>query len=195
MNDSSSDSTPETQADAPEEPRSGSLLTVAIGAAVVALVLLAVVFSDPQESTPLGQGSIAPDFALPNIDGGQNSLSDYKGRVVLLNFWATWCKPCQDEMPSMENLYGMLHEQGFELVAISVDDAVEPVLAFRDQYKLNFPILHDVDMAVANSYQTHRYPESLLIDGEGKVISRFVGPREWDDPLYVERIRQLLSDK
>jgi cytochrome c biogenesis protein CcmG/thiol:disulfide interchange protein DsbE len=193
LNDSSSDSAPE--APAPEEPKSGSLLTVVIGAVVVALVLLAVVFSDPQESTPLGQGSIAPEFDLPNIDGGQSTLSDYKGSVVLLNFWATWCKPCQDEMPSMENLYAMLHEQGFELVAISVDDDVDPVLAFRDQYKLNFPILHDIDMAVANSYQTHRYPESLLIDADGKVISRFVGPREWDDPLYVERIRQLLSEK
>lgn len=193
MNDSSSDSAPE--APAPEEPQSRSLLTVVIGAVVVALVLLAVVFSDPQESTPLGQGSIAPEFDLPNIGGGRSTLSEYKGSVVLLNFWATWCKPCKDEMPSMENLYGMLHGQGFELVAISVDDDVEPVLAFRDQYKLSFPILHDIDMAVANRYQTHRYPESLLIDADGKVISRFVGPREWDDPLYVERIRQLLSEK
>ncbi len=171
------------------------MLTVVLAAAVVVFVVLAVVFSDPQESTPLGQGSIAPEFDLPNIAGGRNSLSDYKGRVVLLNFWATWCKPCKDEMPSMENLYAMLHEQGFELVAISVDDAVEPVLAFRDQYKLTFPILHDIDMDVANRYQTHRYPESLLIDAEGKVISRFVGPREWDDPLYVDRIRQLLSEE
>ena len=164
-----------------------------IAAAVAVLVVLAVVFSDPQESTPIGQGSPAPDFALPNIDGGQSTLADYHGKVVLLNFWATWCKPCQDEMPDMERLYNSLREQGFELVAISVDDAVEPVVAFRDQYKLTFPILHDIDMTVANAYQTHRYPESLLIDRDGKVISRFVGPRDWDDPMYVDRIRELLT--
>jgi cytochrome c biogenesis protein CcmG/thiol:disulfide interchange protein DsbE len=184
------DSTKPTEV--PEDDSSSSLLTVVIAAAVAAFVVLAVVFSDPQESTQLGQGSSAPVFDLPLIDGGQQSLADYRGKVVLLNFWATWCKPCQDEMPSMERLHVELRDQGFELVAISVDDELAPVLEFRDEHELSFPILLDADMAVANAYQTNRFPESLLIDGQGKIISRFVGPREWDDPLYVERIRELL---
>lgn len=192
MNAPSLDPDSEKTTDVPEEDSSSSLLTIVIAAAVAAFVVLAVVFSDPQESTQLGQGSSAPVFDLPLIDGGQQSLADYHGKVVLLNFWATWCKPCKDEMPSMERLYVELRDQGFELVAISVDDEWAPVLEFRDEHELTFPILLDADMAVANAYQTHRFPESLLIDGQGEIISRFVGPREWDDPLYVERIRELL---
>ena len=115
------------------------------------------------------------------------------GKVVLVNFWATWCKPCEDEMPAMERLYQQLHPRGFELLAISVDKEAPEVAAFRDRLGLSFPILLDPSEDVSRRYQTAGYPESLLIDREGVVVERYVGPREWDDPAYVERIRALLG--
>ena len=122
------------------------------------------------------------------------SLADQRGQVVLLNFWATWCKPCEDEMPAMQRLYAELQPHGFELLAISVDKTTPEVAAFRDRMDLGFPILLDPEEAVSRLYQTTGYPESLLVDRGGVLIERYVGPREWDDRVYLERIRSLLSE-
>jgi thiol-disulfide isomerase/thioredoxin len=116
--------------------------------------------------------------------------------VVLINFWATWCKPCEDEMPAMQRLYTALRGgegERFELLAISVDEADAEVRAFRERLALTFPILLDPEKRSANAYHTFRFPESWLIDRSGVVVARYVGPREWDDPLYVERIRRLMA--
>lgn len=142
----------------------------------------------------MGQGSPAPSFALPRVgDDASLSLSELHGRVVLLNFWATWCKPCEDEMPAMERLYRQLGGADFELVAVSVDDDPEAVAAFVDRLALSFPVLLDPEREVSVAYQTFRYPESFLIDRDGQVAARFIGPREWDSELYVERIRRLVD--
>jgi len=120
-------------------------------------------------------------------------MADHRGQVVLINFWATWCKPCEDEMPAMQRLYAELQPLGFELLAVSVDKEAPEVAAFRDKMSLTFPILLDSDESVSRLYQTAGYPESLLIDRDGVVVERYVGPREWDDAAYVERIRKLLG--
>jgi peroxiredoxin len=142
---------------------------------------------------PVGEGHPAPAFTLPALDAEPVSLSDLRGRVVLLNFWATWCKPCEDEMPAMQRLHAALAGDGFELLAISVDAGDAEVRAFRDRLALRFPILRDPDQRVAASYQTFRFPESWLVGRDGVVVARYVGPREWDAPRYVERIRRLID--
>jgi peroxiredoxin len=155
-------------------------------------VALVVLGEAPPE--PIVRGSEAPDFEAPALDGRTPvRLADHRGRIVLLNFWATWCKPCEDEMPAMERLYEQLHPAGFELLAVSVDKEAPEVAAFRDRLDLTFPILLDPAEEVSRRYQTAGYPESLLIDRDGLVIERYVGPRAWDDPAYVERIRSLLE--
>jgi len=154
--------------------------------------LLAIVLACKPSEGPLGTGSVAPDFHLTTLTGEQVSLSDFRGQVVLLNFWATWCGPCQDEMPSMEKLYKALEGEGFALLAVSVDEAKENVVGFRDAYQLSFPILLDSNMEVANLYQTYRYPESLLIDRSGVILARYIGPRDWFDPSTVSDIRKTL---
>ncbi len=169
------------------------MLNLLLAAGVLVAVVVAIIFSGQQPSAPLGVGSSAPEFQLPNVAGGEGALSDYRGQVILLNFWATWCKPCKDEMPSMERLYKLLKPEGFELLAVSVDEDAEPVVAFRDRFKLTFPIFLDAENEVSNRYQTFRFPETLLIDRNGKIIARFVGPRDWSDPMYVERIRESLN--
>ena len=170
-------------------------------AGTVALVLLLlgglawVVFGSERPTLPVGEGHPAPNFALPDLDGAERELRALRGRVVLVNFWATWCKPCEDEMPAMQRLYTALGGggTGFELLAISVDEGDDEVRAFRDRLRLSFPILRDPEKRAASAYQTFRFPESWLIDANGSVAARYVGPREWDDPVYVERIRKLIE--
>ena len=164
------------------------LIALAVGAAAAFAVL-----SGPGAPAPVGRGSPAPGFTLERLaDGAPVSLSDLRGQVVLVNFWATWCKPCEDEMPAMERLYRMLRAEGFELLAISVDHDPDEVRRFRERLGLSFPILLDPGQQVARAYLTFRFPESLLIDPDGVVLERYIGAKEWDAEAYVERIRRLL---
>lgn len=157
------------------------------GAAVFALLV------SQDTPDPVGRGTPAPAFALePAAGGAPIELAKLRGKVVLLNFWATWCEPCEAEMPAMQRLYRELRVEGFELLAISVDDTVEPVVAFQRRLGLDFPILHDPGKQVAEAYQTFRYPESLLVDRRGVIVERYIGGKEWDGRAYVERIRRLL---
>jgi peroxiredoxin len=156
--------------------------------------MLYVLFTGSSTSPPVGRGSAAPDFALPSVDSERLiALSDLRGQVVLVNFWATWCKPCEDEMPAMDRLYRELHPAGFELLAISVGEQLSVVRGFRDRLGVTFPVLLDSDKSVSTTWQTFAFPESLLVDRDGTVLERYVGPRDWDAPAYVARIRRLLD--
>jgi peroxiredoxin len=174
--------------------------SVPAGAAGVWLVVLCVaagavlaLLTVPGEA-PIGRGSRAPEFALPRLDGaGPVRLAELRGGIVLLNFWATWCKPCEEEMPAMQRLYAVLDGPGFELLAVSVDEDAAAVESFRDRLGLAFPILLDPDQRVAHAYQTFRFPETFLLDVDGTVVERYVGPKEWDAGAYVERIRRLVE--
>jgi peroxiredoxin len=155
-----------------------------------------VVLGSERPAAPVGEGHPAPDFRLPALDGDEVELRALRGRVVLVNFWATWCKPCEDEMPAMQRLYTALGGGGgFELLAVSVDESDDEVRAFRDRLALGFPILRDPGKRASRAYQTFRFPESWLIDAGGVVVARYVGPREWDDPVYVQRIRRLIEGR
>jgi peroxiredoxin len=143
---------------------------------------------------PIEPGLPAPGFSLPVL-GGQSELSlgSLRGKVVLLNFWATWCKPCEDEMPAMENLYRTLGSGDFVLLAVSVDEDRGAVEEFVRRLGLSFPILLDPQKRTADAYQSYRFPESYLIDREGILVARYIGPREWDAPAYLDRIQRLLE--
>lgn len=175
--------------------------SLVLGAAVVVVALVLILQMDAG-APPVIRGAPAPEFELPYLASAENdsqgggpglALSSLAGRVVLVNFWATWCKPCESEMPAMERLYLELPRDGFELVAVAIDDKAGDVQAFQDRYRLSFPIVLDLDQHVYQSYQTMGVPESLLIDRQGNIVERYVGPREWDDPEYVERVRSLMS--
>lgn len=161
---------------------------------------LAAVWLSEVGAPPIVRGAPAPDFTLRRLgapEGGgpdtRLSLSSLEGRVVLVNFWATWCEPCEREMPAMERLYRALEGEGFELVAVAIDDEEAPVRRFQDEYALSFPIVLDLDQSVYQAYQTMGVPESLLVDRSGTIVERYVGPREWDDAVHQARIRALLA--
>jgi peroxiredoxin len=184
---------PEADESAGAPQRSSLPVRLASAGAVVAIGLIVILLGD-EVPDPVGRGGVAPDFSLPILGGERElRLSEHRGQVVLVNFWATWCKPCEEEMPAMERLYRRLHPLGFEMLAISVDEDEQLVRGFRDKMGITFPILMNPSQDVSRAYQTMGFPESLLVDPEGNVVERYVGPREWDHPAYVERIQGLLA--
>ena len=124
---------------------------------------------------------MAPGFKLNNIRGGTTELSDFKGKVVLVNFWATWCAACVEEMESMQNLYNDLKKKDVEIVAISIDRWNEDrIIDYADKKNLNFHILRDPDQKVRKQYYIMGLPTSYLIDGDGKIRGYVSGARIWD---------------
>jgi peroxiredoxin len=142
----------------------------------------------------LGKGVPAPNFTFPGLDGKKISLADYKGKVVLLNIWATWCAPCVAEMPSMEKLYQELKNKDFELIAVSVDESgAEAVKPFMEKHKLGFPVLLDTKGDIKNLYQTTGIPESFIIDKDGIIIEKIIGPREWAASGAIRFFRNIIQ--
>jgi len=136
----------------------------------------------------------APDFISENLLGGNAGLADYKGNLVLLNFWATWCMPCRAEMPGMETLWKKYKEQGFVVVAVSVDEGSRGrIETFSKLLDLSFPILLDPESKVSDLYKVSNMPTSFLIDRNGKIISRIVGTEEWSSAEAIELVEKLLS--
>jgi len=134
------------------------------------------------------------DFSLPIASSGRaQSLSGFKGKVVFLNFWATWCGPCRAEMPSMNALYSKYREKGLEIIAVNIMEKEADVIAFMENNKLSFPAYLDTDGAVSNSYGIQSIPSSFLIDREGKIVVRLVGSIDWDAHEIHAAIDQLLN--
>ncbi len=124
---------------------------------------------------------LADDFTLKMPDGKTFRLMDYRGRVVFVNFWATWCPPCREEMPAMERLYRQHKDQGFVLLAVSLDADPAKVPPFVRQGSFTFPIGLDPKMDVANTYGVRALPSSFIVDREGQLAALALGPRPWDN--------------
>lgn len=173
------------------------LPAIAIAAIVVAVIAIVafVVMSGRQKFEPMAPGAQALDFTLPDLNGKQVSLKDYRGKVVFLNFWATWCKPCGEEMPSMQGLHNYLQGQPFEILAVSVDkDDPKVVAEFAKANNLTFPILLDGKGKIKELYKTTGVPETFIIDQNGIVAEKVWGPRDWADPASNVMLAELLRN-
>jgi peroxiredoxin len=133
----------------------------------------------------------APAFDLKGPDDRQARLSDYKGRPLVLNFWATWCPPCREEMPSMERAHRELAKDGIGMVAVNAGDDAEAVRAFLARMRVDFPLVLDPDTRVTDSYSVEGLPTTFVIDPEGRLAYVAAGEREWDSPEMLKRIRAL----
>ena len=150
-------------------------------------------FYNPSSGTQLAKGRPAPNFSLPDLDGQMVGLADYRGKVVLLNIWATWCPPCVEEMPSMEKLYQEMKGEGFEILAVSIDESgTQDVLPFMKKHKLSFPALIDSKGTLKDLYQTTGVPESFIIDKDGILVEKIIGPRDWAVPEAIGFFRNLI---
>lgn len=136
----------------------------------------------------------AVDFTVASLTKSPLRLSDFKGKVVFLNFWATWCPPCKEEMPSMERLYRRYKDKGFTILAVSIDSGgPAPVAAFVKMFGLTFPIALDPKLSVANQYAVRGLPSTFLIDRKGTVAAVAIGPRDWDNKAARAAIETLLK--
>ena len=167
-----------------------SLLSVSPAAAQLPLPELS------HELTRLTTPIAAPDFQLEDMDGEKYSLESYRGKVVILNFWATWCPPCRREIPSMEALYQTFKDEAFAILAINEWETEDHVFAFMGELPVEpgFPILFDPDSEVAQSFGVKGLPTTLLLDTQGKIVYRAVGGRDFDHPEVKKIIRELLPD-
>lgn len=137
-------------------------------------------------------GFAAPSFQLPTLDGRTVRLEEFRGKVLFLNFWATWCPPCREEMPSMQRIYERFRQRPFAMLAISEDAFVDPVHEFSKSLGLTFPIALDRNGHLPEKYGVTGYPETFIIDPSGIVLRHVVGPLEWDHPDVVRYLDELL---
>lgn len=134
----------------------------------------------------------APDFTLKDLHGSTVSLSSLKGKVVLLNFWASWCPPCKAEMPSMNKLYKEIRAKGFEIVAVSTDNSLSPIKEFLAKSRVDFKVLFDEKKAVSREYKVFSMPTTFLIDRNGFIVEKYYGEYDWTDPEVRKQIEKLL---
>ncbi len=139
-------------------------------------------------------GYLAPGFTLRNLKGNYESLEDYRGQVVILNFWATWCAPCRVEMPSFENLYRRYRSEGVTVLAVTLDKNVgSKIKSFVDEYGLTFPVLLDKKGEVERLYPSMTIPFTYVINPEGRVVTRVDGAKNWESKDTFDAIEYLLE--
>ena len=167
---------------------------------VIAVALYAAVRVFGGDLFPVAPGSKAPDFRATTMDAGPvktKNITDYRGQVVLLNMWATWCGPCKQEMPGIEALHRSLGPQGLRVVAVSVDDPGldDAIRKFVADYKLSFEILHEGSGKIEHDYQTSGIPETFLIGKDGVIRKRVIGAAQWNSEANVSLVRGLLAEE
>lgn len=133
----------------------------------------------------------AIDFKLKGEDGKTYQLSKFKGKLVLLNFWATWCPPCREEMPAMERAWQKLKDGNIIFLAVNVGETIDQIFPFTASYPVSFPLLMDEKGEVVKQYPVIGLPTTYIISTEGKVTHRIVGSRDWDHPSIVKRLKDL----
>jgi peroxiredoxin len=160
-----------------------------------ALVLMLLVhtslFAQSEVLHSVTDAPVAADFSLMDIDGNKHTLSGYTGRVVILNFWATWCPPCRFELPSMEKAWIKLKQQGVVMLAINVGENADAIFTFTADYPMSFPLLLDSDSGVTQKYPVIGLPTTFVIDPRGRIVYRAIGAREWDQETLINQVLTL----
>lgn len=161
---------------------------------IVALCLLGLYLAGSHKSQmakPTASGGTAPDFTVTGIDGKKFSLSDYRGKVILLDFWATWCTPCRAEIPHFVEMQKQLGPQGFQVIGISMDDEAKPVKAFYEQYGINYPVAVGDDKLAESFGGVLGLPVNFVIDREGRIDSKHLGATETS--VFDKEVSDLLA--
>jgi peroxiredoxin len=181
------------------QPRKNTRLVLMILFVCIACVFLIFLLRNERDSTSrtaklIQPGLEVPNFAFPDINGKQISLSDHRGKVVLVNVWATWCPPCRQEMPSMQRLYEKFKGENFEILAVSIDsEGREAVAPFMQKMHLTFPALLDPGETIRPLYGITGVPESFLVDKRGVLLEKIVGPMNWATPEVFSLFEDLIQ--
>jgi peroxiredoxin len=153
--------------------------------------LLATTVLAEQNLTPIPGRVMAPDFTLLDTNGKTHRLSDYRGRPVIINFWATWCPPCREELPSMNRAWHMIEQEGIAMLAINMGEDEDTIFIFSADYPTDFPILLDQSGEVIEQWPVKGLPTTYVIAPDGRIAYRAIGSREWDAKELLDRVRAL----
>lgn len=145
------------------------------------------------ELKPWTGPAAAPPIELKTLDGVALTLADLKGKVVVVNFWATWCEPCIEEMPSMQRLREKLRGEPFEILAVNYQEGVPRIRGFLQKVPVDFPIVRDTDGAVARAWKARVFPSSYVVDGAGNIRYTLVGSIDWSAPAVEKTLRRLMA--
>ena len=159
--------------------------------------IIALVFSAFAASTLAAggmEGQTAPDFALKSSTGENLRLSEYRGDVVMINFWATWCGPCRQEMPLLDELYNRYQRVGFNLLGVNIDDDSRRAMQMAEELGIDFPVLFDATKEVSKLYEVGAMPVTVLVDREGTVLYVHHGYKPGYEDMYLDQIRSLLRE-
>ncbi|MCG8371222.1 MAG: TlpA family protein disulfide reductase [Proteobacteria bacterium] len=140
------------------------------------------------------EGQAAPDFALRSSTGGNLRLSEYRGDVVMINFWATWCGPCRQEMPLLDELYSRYQRVGFRLLGVNIDDDSRRAMKMVEELGVDFPVLFDARKEVSKLYEVEAMPATVLVDRDGTVRYVHLGYKPGYEDRYLDQIRSLLRE-
>lgn len=159
----------------------------------IILLVLSIFMGSSLASSGL-TGQTAPDFVLKSSTGENLRLSEYRGDVVMINFWATWCGPCRQEMPLLDELYGRYQRVGFSLLGVNIDDDSRRAMAMVNELGIRFPVLFDEEKKVSKLYEVEAMPLTILLDREGTVRHIHYGYKPGYEQKYLNEIRSLLRE-
>jgi peroxiredoxin len=169
--------------------RKSNVVKLLLLALIVGVTLRYALLQRPRQLVNIGE--TAPDFVLPALGSGSISLRDYRGQVVLVNFWATWCAPCVEETPGLEKFAEEVRNHGVTVLGVSVDTDAAALQRFVAQNHLSFSIARDPSQAVASRYGTFKFPETYILDREGRVAEKIIGAANWGDPRMLTFVQEL----
>jgi len=165
-------------------------LQLALVASVIALV---VVVADAVRVRVVNTGDMAPEFVIHTDNGLTLTRSNFGGRLLVLNFWASWCPPCIEEMPSLERFYQELKDEGVVVVGVSVDEDEAAYRRMIQRFQLTFLTARDPEASLSARFGTFRYPETYIIDAQGRVVQKIIGAADWMDPRLLDYVRSMLG--
>jgi peroxiredoxin len=150
--------------------------------------------ADDQTLTAVDPPRPAPDFALADADGNMHHLAEYLGKPLIVNFWATWCPPCIEEMPSMNRAWHSVKGEEIAMLAINVGEDEDTVFTFTADYPVDFPLLLDEEGRAVHEWGVLGLPTTFVVDPRGNIVYQAVGGRAWDDPGLLDQVRALNRD-
>lgn len=159
------------------------------------LILVLLMGGCGEADSPEGIGQSLADISLKTLDGNEVPLADFRGRVLVINFWATWCGPCREEMPALQALSDRLDPRHYAVLGVSVDRDLNLVREFLLKYDLSFPQFSDNEMSLSGDrLKVQAFPETLIVDAEGVLRRRILGVRAWKDMSYLNSLSPEGSD-
>ena len=159
---------------------------------IVFLFLFNTAHAVEESLTLMPDKKVAPGFELSDMDGEKRKLSDYKGKPVIINFWATWCPPCRAELPAMNRAWEKIKKENIEMLAVNVGEDEDTIFAFTGEYPIDFTVLLDETGEEIKKWPIRGLPTTFVLDKEGRIVYRAIGGREWDDEKLLNIVRKLL---